>query len=390
MTSATGRRHLVGVWNPSYEADAMDAHVSLLLRRAREYRAGERDEDDVYVWWGKLRSPYRQEPLPHLDDILAMDDALGGDDDEEGETHLYLTDYRSLYVAHLGGIAREDMRESASERPYIPDYYFDLDRPADCWFQLWDIRRLVLDDTPAVIDELRHLRNLRYHDQRVSLYGGMVELPLIVTRELPARWFDRAVRDQLTDGRHWVEFDAERAGAGEMQRELRENRFGNAAWQRLDPAARGFVATAEQLFRAHRGDAAFDLGTVVVDLAKAMEVQTNAILRRVMSGAGQQLRLVNVDGRTMDVATDGPFGLGDLASIIDGDQPRGEWLKRRLSHGDWFVASLPAILRDLKSARNPSAHGGAVDRERIVQLRDSLVGVGCKGALLDLAQVQPR
>jgi hypothetical protein len=42
---------------------------------------------------------------------------------------------------------------------------------------VWDIRRLVADDTPAVMEELKRLRNTRYHDRPVSLYGGMVDLP---------------------------------------------------------------------------------------------------------------------------------------------------------------------------------------------------------------------
>ena len=63
----------------------------------------------MYVWWGKLRSPNRQAPLPHLDEILALDDAIA-DESRDLELHLYLTDYRSLYVAHLGGVTVEDMR----------------------------------------------------------------------------------------------------------------------------------------------------------------------------------------------------------------------------------------------------------------------------------------
>lgn len=43
--------HLVGVWNPSYEADAMDAHVRILLDAARERREGKRTDDDVYALW---------------------------------------------------------------------------------------------------------------------------------------------------------------------------------------------------------------------------------------------------------------------------------------------------------------------------------------------------
>ncbi len=337
-------RHLVGVWNPSYESDAMDAHVSLLSSFARDFRAKRREEDRVYVWWGKLRSQYRQAPLPHLDDIVALDDAINPEDDAtRREHHLYLTDYRSLYVAHLGGVTRDDVRTLDDEAEHVPAYYHESALPADCWFHLWDIRRLVLDDTPAVIAELRHLRNVRYHDQRVSLYGGMVELPLVVTRPDGARWFDERTRAQLTDGRHWVEHDAERTGAGEMQRELRENRFGGALWENLDPAARAFIATAEQLYRAHRHDAAFDLSTVVVDFAKALEVQTNTLLRAGLTGADRRLRTANVDGQGVDLVEGGPFTLGQLEQLLGGDQARAAWLRQKLvgarSVGArWFLA----------------------------------------------------
>lgn len=89
--------HLLGVWNPSYDADAMTAHLEVLLRHARAHRAGECDEEEVYVWWGKVRSSNRQQPLEHLPQILALDTALQSE--SASELHLYLTDYRSLYVA---------------------------------------------------------------------------------------------------------------------------------------------------------------------------------------------------------------------------------------------------------------------------------------------------
>jgi hypothetical protein len=108
---------LVGVWNPTYERDAMAAHVDILLGAVRELRDGKRDESDVYVWWGKVRSSNRQQPLPHLDDILALDEELEAGGDDPLELHLYLTDYRSLYVAHLGGVTTDDMSEEAGFVP---------------------------------------------------------------------------------------------------------------------------------------------------------------------------------------------------------------------------------------------------------------------------------
>ena len=66
----TPARHLVAVWDPTLGdgGDPMDAHVALLLHQARSARAraqagdGGLDDDDVYVWWGKLASPRRREP----------------------------------------------------------------------------------------------------------------------------------------------------------------------------------------------------------------------------------------------------------------------------------------------------------------------------------------
>ena len=57
--------HLLGVWNPSYENDAMDHHINVLLGHAREARARRATDDDVYVWWGKVRSGSRLTPIPH-------------------------------------------------------------------------------------------------------------------------------------------------------------------------------------------------------------------------------------------------------------------------------------------------------------------------------------
>jgi len=373
-------RHLLAVWNPSYEADALQLHLEVLLRTMAEHRAGTREDDDVYVWWGKVRSARRQQPL----------DALADPEKGGPEVNLYLTDYRSLYVAHLGEVTTDDVREDSAEVACVPKYYAERGLNCDFWFRLFDIRRLVLDDTPSVVRELQSLRNTRYQDQPVSLYGGMTELPLIVTRPDETAWFDRDTRERLTGGRFWAEYDAERAGAGAMQRELRENRFGNAAWEQLDPAARGFVASAEEVFRRHRNDPSFNLHAVVIDLANAVEVQTNAVLQRALTGANDAIRHANVEGKTLDLARQGPLTLGQLARVIGEDQERNTYLKRRLDGGEWFTASLPAVLNELKDLRNPAAHGEAIARDAAIKLRNRMIGVGSVGQLLQLALAKPR
>ena len=50
---SAGSRHLVGVWNPTYDADAMDAHVSILLRCARELTNSELLAMRTWQKWSK-------------------------------------------------------------------------------------------------------------------------------------------------------------------------------------------------------------------------------------------------------------------------------------------------------------------------------------------------
>jgi hypothetical protein len=318
-----------------------------------------------------------------------MDDELSAEGDVAREMHLYLTDYRSLYVGHVASITADDLTDDDAESEHVPAYYNASRFKCDCWFQLFDIRRVVDDDTLGVVEELKKLRNTKYNDRPVSIYGGMVDLPLIVTRTDGARYFESDVRAQLTDGRFWVEFDAERSGVGEMERELRENVVGEAAWDALDPAVRTFVATAESLFRVHRRDAAFDFSPIVVDFAKAVELQTNLVLRCALSGAKPADRHANIDGRSADLTSGGFWPIGTLARLIGESEDLNQTLKRRIArNGEWFTASLPPILRDLAALRNPAAHREAVSREQAKRIRDQLLGIGGVAVLVELARVK--
>ena len=129
------------------------------------------------MWWGRIRSRNREGRLPHHERVLAVDAQADGG----AETHLYLTDYRSLYVAELAEVTDDDVRRTEGECAHMPRYYEG--HAVDFWFRLFDVRRLVIDDTPAVIEELRPLRNTAYHDRPASLYRGVVDLPLVVFRD---------------------------------------------------------------------------------------------------------------------------------------------------------------------------------------------------------------
>jgi hypothetical protein len=386
----TPPRHLLTLWNPSYASDAMDEHLRVLLDWAGRFHAEEADPDDVYVWWGRIRSPNRKGALPHAQDIGAVDGQI-----RSGiETHLYLTDYRSLYVAHLGEVTADHLpKDSPGELDHMPDYY--RAQFADFWFRLWDVRRLVAGDTPAVIEELKRLRNVRYHDRPVSLYGGMVDLPLIVTREDEVSWFSD--KDILTDGHLWAERESEMKGETErMARELRDNLLGPDVWAALEPATRTFLASAEAVFRSRREDPGFDFSGPAVEYAKAVEAELNALLfpalRKLLAGKTEAERSVRLDTGLLDLGKPGPpQTLGTILLMLE-KKPVVTRTVRQAFHHDyaWLLGEVPHALRRVVDLRNPVAHSRTASRDAVGQRRREILGIGFEGVIPRIARVKLR
>jgi hypothetical protein len=358
-------QHLVTVWNPHYAPSAMDDHLGVLLHWARCRAEGAAKDEDVYVWWAKLASSHRPEPMKHKAEMLALAEQAA-----KVETHLYITEYRSLYAAHVADVTGADVRKDAAEKDHVPAYYFDRPEESDCWFQLWDIRRLVSDDGPAVADELRKLLNTRHDDHPVSLYGGMVDLPLIVrcAGEEPGWFSDRA---SLLGETRWVERDGQARGETErLAAELRDNLLGRTCWVRLSLTARGFLATGEAVYRRHRDDLQFDFSSAAIEYAKALEVELNALLRPGLVAAHEV----------------GHVNLGQLAHALESPKPAmRRWLDQRFgTEAKWLTGPLARRLSTFAGLRNKSAHSGPVSLQKATTLREEILGIGQEGLMVRL------
>ena len=365
----------------------MEEHLALLLRDAAALRERRMRDDDAYVWWGLVHSRNRRTDLPHMDSIRAIERVLSGDDPPE--THLYLTDYQSLCVAELGGISFGAL--DASEARHVPSYYAADRLECDCWFKLRDVRRLVADDMLATIQELKQLHSVAYFDRPVSLYGGMVDLPLVVTRPDALSYFNEDERDVSTKGLLWAEFDATMgAGIVSVERSLREDLLGESTWNALDPPVRTFVATAEKVYREHRADAASDFAGGIGGFSKALEVQVGSLLRRVLPKLPRQHRLMNIDGATVDLAQRRGLSLNQLVQVLAGDQTRTVALTQLLVNGGWFTGSFAAVLDEFRTVRNEGTHESRIDRKTATHWRNQMLGVGCTGHLVELARVKVR
>jgi hypothetical protein len=218
----------------------------------------------------------------------------------------------------------------------------------------------------------------------------MVDLPLIVERADDERFFSEEAREAVTDGRLWAEFDAEAVGVGTMERDLRENLFGDDAWLALDPAARTFLASAERIFRDQRSDPGFDYGPVVTNLAKALEVTVNGVIGRVAPRLPKELRVVAIGKERVELGVGKPLSVGQLAKLLGDRTALHRAFRQRLEHGDWFVDLFPKVLGMVAGVRNPAAHSQRISREAAGRVRATLMGIGCQGAFVELAKVKAK
>jgi len=218
----------------------------------------------------------------------------------------------------------------------------------------------------------------------------MVNLPLIVSRDDGARFFDPAFRASLLDGQYWAESDAGRTGLGAIERELRENLLGDDAWNALDLTTRTFVASAELVFRSNKGDAGFDFSGVVVNLAKALEVQVTTLVRRALAGASESERTVTIEGRAIDLTRGTPPGLGMLGRVLAENEAIRDALRARLIEGEWLLSKGGPVLQAFARHRNPAAHSHVVSRDHARKLRNQLLGIGGHSDLVQLAGTRAR
>ncbi|MBT8479304.1 MAG: hypothetical protein KJO06_10340, partial [Gemmatimonadetes bacterium] len=275
---------------------------------------------------------------------------------------------------------------------HMPSYY--RDREVDCWFRLADIRRLIAGDGAATNEELRNLLNVRYHHRPVSIYGGMIELPLLVERQDGATWF--ADSDELTGGRRWVVRDSELRGETErLSAELRDNLLGQEIWEALHPTSRTFLTTGEAVFRSRRDDPGFDFSPTAVEYCKAIETELNAAifpaLQPLMASRPPAERVIQDGKSEIDLGRSVPHQtIGSVRHLV---MKRPE-VRRAVAEifptrdAAWLTATLPDELEPLLELRNPAAHDERITRARIAGWRQRILGIGCEGLLVRIVRIK--
>lgn len=87
----------------------------------------------------------------------------------------------------------------------------------------------------------------------------------------------------------------------------------------------------------------------------------------------------------------GTVTLGAMLTLLRHDDLGKRTLPQSLPHdGRWLLGELPPQLESLANLRNPAPHSALLDRDRAVQLRGQVLGIGCEGLVVRLARARLR
>ena len=244
--------------------------------------------------------------------------------------------------------------------------------------------------------EIQKLRNTIKPEKPVSMYGGIADAPMIVTREPPVRWFED--NEELTGGQLWAQLEAQLRGESKrVARQLRDNLFGPGLWRAMEPASRTFLTSAEAVFRSRIDDPGFDFSTVAIEYAKAVEVELNALifpaLRSLLSGRPPKQREIHGSHSRLDLGRPVRHQtMGAIAHYLEeaGLVRKGIWTA--LKHdAEWILSEeFNAVLGRLLKLRNPAAHWEVTMGDMVSEQRAELLGIGCEGFLVRLIQAKLR
>jgi hypothetical protein len=222
-----------------------------------------------------------------------------------------------------------------------------------------------------------------------TYYGGMVDLPLVVTRPDEATLFDDDELEAAGDPELWAKFDAMHgSGMLSVERSLRDDLLGEAAWSALGHSSRTVIASGEKIYREHRDDPSFDFAGVLGVFAKAIGVHVARVLPRVLRKLPGHLRMINLDGRTVDLAGKTTFGLAVTVHILTDHGRRTQAIAAAATNGSWLVNQFPAILDAFRDVHNPGTHSDRIDCRTAKHWREQMLGVGGVGHLVELSRVR--
>ncbi len=240
--------HLLILYNPYYQRDVIQQHLSVLQEKSQ-------------VCFGKIRSKLNDQEKHHsLEEIYKAAS-------EENFLQLFLTDYANLFAAKVIKVSK-DIDENL-----IPSYYKEKNLEVEDFFIISDLRELVREDFSLLRDQF--LANfIASNNHTYAIYGNNYVYPLPVRLKEERSYF-------LGDEKHYLSVYKSKEYST-MQENFMRFVFGKRLFYLLHPDSINNIIHAELELLQSENDLLNDFTSIIVKYSKTLEYEIYLFAKKVL------------------------------------------------------------------------------------------------------------
>ncbi|GAA7164976.1 hypothetical protein HpMS118_07750 [Helicobacter pylori] len=329
--------HLLILYNPYYQRDVIQQHLSVLQEKSQ-------------VGFGKIRSKLNDQEKHHsLEEIYK---ATG----EENFLQLFLTDYANLFAAKVIKVSKD------IDEGLIPSYYKEKNLEVEDFFIISDLRELVREDFSLLRDQFL---------ATYAIYGNNYACPLPVRLKEERSYF-------LGDEKHYLSVYKSKEYLI-MQENFMRFVFGKRLFYLLHPDSINNIIHAELELLQSENDLLNDFTSIIVKYSKTLEYEIYLFAKKVLLKAcAKDLSLYDLTYKVQeqsytikDFFTQKP-NLGSIKFLLRHEKIQyhlEENLNRFINYP--FSKSL-TLIQDI---RNEAVHEKAPSLHEVKKLRNEILGI---------------
>lgn len=340
--------HLLILYNPYYQRDVIQQHLSVLQEKSQ-------------VGFGKIRSKLNDQEKHHS--IEEIYKATG----EENFLQLFLTDYANLFAAKVIKVSK-NIDEGLI--PSFPSYYKEKNLEVEDFFIISDLRELVREDFSLLRDQF--LANfIAPNNHTYAIYGNNYVYPLPVRLKEERSYF-------LGDEKHYLSVYKSKEYLI-MQENFMRFVFGKRLFYLLHPDSINNIIHAELELLQSENDLLNDFTSIIVKYSKTLEYEIYLFAKKVLLKAcAKDLSLYDLTYKVQeqsytikDFFTQKP-NLGSIKFLLRHEKIQyhlEEDLNRFINYP--FSKSL-TLIQDI---RNEAVHKKAPGLHEVEKIRNEILGI---------------
>ncbi|WP_033745482.1 HP0729 family protein [Helicobacter pylori] len=337
--------HLLILYNPYYQKDVIQQHLSILQEKSQ-------------VGFGKIRSKLNDQERQHsLEEIYKATN-------EENFLQLFLSDYANLFVAKVIKVSKE------IDESLIPSYYKEKNLEVEYFFIISDLRELVREDFSLLRDQFL-VNFITPNNHTYAIYGNNYIYPLPVRLKEERSYF-------LGDEKHYLSVYKSKDYLA-MQENFMRFVFGKRLFYLLHPDSINNLIHAELELLQSQNDFLNDFTSIIVKYSKTLEYEIYTFAKKVfLKACKKDPSLYDLDYKVQgksftlkDFFTKKP-NLGSIKLLLKHEKVQCH-LEESLNR--FINSSFQKSLSLIQNIRNEAVHQKAPGLKEVEKIRNEILGI---------------